>query len=175
MKTAMDPDSTPSYMCVCVNIYIYIYIYIHSCVQNNSSVFKKASKAQNPYNNFYFNTHKCIGNIAHSILNQDMKKNFANLLLLYRKWKKRNIKLFKKNSSVCIFLYKVKHFLKWRDIRPSMVTHTQNLCSAFNPSKVHTQLWTHTHTHTVAPPPPLIRHGISDVSAGPVVQGTTRC
>ncbi len=75
------------YVCVCEYIYIYIYIYIytHSCVQNNSSVFKKASKAQNPYNNFYFNTHKCIGNIAHSILNQDMKKNFANLLLLYRK------------------------------------------------------------------------------------------
>ncbi len=24
----------------------------YSCVQNNSSVFKKASKAQNPYNNF---------------------------------------------------------------------------------------------------------------------------
>ncbi len=83
-----------------------------------------------------------------------MKKNFANLLLLYRKWKKRDGKLFKKNSSVCIFLYKVKHFLKWRDIRPSMVTHTQNLCSAFNPSKVHTQLWTHTHTQ-LPPPPPI--------------------
>ncbi len=27
-----------------------------------------------------------------------------------------------------------------------MVTHTLNLCSAFNPSKVHTH--THTHTHT---------------------------
>ncbi len=68
---------------------------IYSCVQNNSSVFKKASKAQNPYN-FYFNTHKCIGNIAHFILNQNMKKIFANLLLLYRKWRKRNIRLFKK-------------------------------------------------------------------------------
>ncbi len=32
---------------------------------------------------------------------------------------------------------------KWSDIRPSMVTHTRNLCSAINPSKVHT------HTHTV--------------------------
>ncbi len=39
--------------------------YLYNCVQNNSSVFKKASKAQNPYINFYFNTHKCIGNIAH--------------------------------------------------------------------------------------------------------------
>ncbi len=30
-----------------------------------------------------------------------------------------------------------------RDIRPSMVTHTRNLCSAFNPC-AHTQQWTHT-------------------------------
>ncbi len=31
-----------------------------------------------------------------------------------------------------------------------MVTHTQNLCSAFNPSKcTHTVVNTHTHTHTV--------------------------
>ncbi len=58
---------------------------MHSCVQNNSSVFKKASKAQNPYNNFYFNTHKCIVNIAHSILNHNMKNNVVYLLLLYRK------------------------------------------------------------------------------------------
>ncbi len=36
---------------------------------------------------------------------------------------------------------------KWRDIRPSMVTHTRNLCSAFNPSKVHTHSSEHTHTH----------------------------
>ncbi len=34
----------------------------------------------------------------------------------------------------------------WRDIRPSM-THTRNLCSAFNPSKVHTHSSEHTHTH----------------------------
>ncbi len=40
---------------------------------------------------------------------------------------------------------------KWRDIRPSKVTHTLNSCSAFNPSKVHTTPpWTHTQqcTHT---------------------------
>ena len=30
-----------------------------------------------------------------------------------------------------------------------MVTHTQNSCSAFNPSKVHTYSSEHTHTHTV--------------------------
>ncbi len=29
-----------------------------------------------------------------------------------------------------------------------MVTHTRNLCSAFNPSKVHTHSSEHTHTHT---------------------------
>ncbi len=33
---------------------------------------------------------------------------------------------------------------KWRDIRPSMVTHTRNLCSAFDPSKVHTHSSEHT-------------------------------
>ncbi len=34
---------------------------------------------------------------------------------------------------------------KWRDIWPSMVTHTRNLCSAFNPSKVHIHSSEHTH------------------------------
>ncbi len=32
---------------------------------------------------------------------------------------------------------------KWSDVWPIIVTHTRNLCSAFNPSK-----WTHIHTHT---------------------------
>ncbi len=31
---------------------------------------------------------------------------------------------------------------------PSKVAHTLNLCSAFNPSKVHTHSSEHTHTHT---------------------------
>ncbi len=39
---------------------------------------------------------------------------------------------------------RVKKKLKWRDMWPSIVTHTRNLCSAFNSSKVHTQQWTHT-------------------------------
>ncbi len=30
-----------------------------------------------------------------------------------------------------------------------MVTYTRNLCSAINPSKVHTHSSEHTHTHTV--------------------------
>ncbi len=34
---------------------------------------------------------------------------------------------------------------KWRDIRPSLVTHTRNLCSAFNPFKLHTHSSEHTH------------------------------
>ncbi len=40
---------------------------------------------------------------------------------------------------------------KWSDIRPSMVTHTLNSCSAFNPSKVHTQSSEHTHTLNTHP------------------------
>ncbi len=36
---------------------------------------------------------------------------------------------------------------KWSDIWPSFLTHTQNLCSAFHPSKcTHTQQWTHTRS-----------------------------
>ncbi len=42
--------------------------------------------------------------------------------------------------------YTHTHQWKWRDIRPRMVTHTRNLCSAFNPSKVHTHSSEHTHT-----------------------------
>ncbi len=40
--------------------------------------------------------------------------------------------------------------VKWSesDIRRSMVTHTRNLCSAFNPSNVHTHSSEHTHTHS---------------------------
>ncbi len=40
---------------------------------------------------------------------------------------------------------------KWRDIRPSMVTHTRNLCSAINPSKVHTHSSEHTYTVNTHP------------------------
>ncbi len=53
--------------------------------------------------------------------------------------KQRNMQ----NSVWEIIKVKVK---KWRDIRPSMVTHTLNSCSAFNPSKVHTHSSEHTHT-----------------------------
>ncbi len=38
--------------------------------------------------------------------------------------------------------YMPYNYIYWLDILPSMVTHTQNSCSAFNPS-AHTQQWTH--------------------------------
>ncbi len=50
--------------------------------------------------------------------------------------------------SICLpYLWK----WKWSDIRPSMVTHTRNLCSAFDPSKVHTHSSEHTHTVNTHP------------------------
>ncbi len=47
------------------------------------------------------------------------------------------------HACVCIYIYIIND-VTWRDIRPSMVTHTRNLCSAFNPSKVHTHSSEHT-------------------------------
>ncbi len=60
-----------------------------------------------------------------------------------------------KNSNIVKYYYNLKylfslhlnvlnHFFLWRDIQPSMVTHTLNSCSAFNPSKVHTHNSEHT-------------------------------
>ncbi len=65
----------------------------------------------------------------------------------------------------------------WRDIRPSMVTHTWNTCSAFNPSKVHThtQQWTHTpwtHTRSSGQPFMLRRPG-SNWGFGSLLKGTS--
>ncbi len=39
--------------------------------------------------------------------------------------------------------YSMNEWIKWSDVWPSMVTHTWNLCSAFNPSKC-------THTRSKA-------------------------
>ena len=73
------------------------------------------SKAQNPNNNFYFNTQKCIGNTAHSIQDQNMKKNGSNLLLLYRKWRKGNIRLFKKIAVSAFFFTKSNIYcINWK-------------------------------------------------------------
>ncbi len=60
-----------------------------------------------------------------------------------------------------------------------MVTHTQNLCSAFNPSKcTHTVVNTHTHTHTVNTHPKqwaaiLLRHLGSSWGFGVLLKGLT--
>jgi len=46
------------------------------------------------------------------------------------------------------FIFVATLYIKIKDIRPSMVTHTLNSCSSINPSKVHTHSSEHTHTHT---------------------------
>ncbi len=59
---------------------------------------------------------------------------------------------------------------KWRDIRPSMVTHTRNLCSAFNPSIVHTHSSEHTHTVNTHP-----EQWVAIYAAAPGEQLGVRC
>ncbi len=54
---------------------------------------------------------------------------------------------------------------KWSDIRPSMVTHTRNLCSAFDPSKC-------THTRSSGQPFLLQRPG-SSWGFGALLKGTS--
>ncbi len=54
---------------------------------------------------------------------------------------KTEIKMVSKTYGIFCFT----SFLKWSDMWPSMVTHTLNSCSAFNPSKyTHTAVNTHT-------------------------------
>ncbi len=66
-------------------------------------------------------------------------------------------------------------YLKWHDIQPSMVIHTQNLCSAFNPSKVHTHRSEHTHTHTHTPWTHTRSSGQPFYAAAPGEQLGVRC
>ncbi len=60
---------------------------------------------------------------------------------------------------------------------PSMVTHTRNLCSAFNPSKVHTHSSEHTHTpwtHTRSSGQPfMLRRPGSSWGFGALFKGTS--
>ncbi len=66
----------------------------------------------------------------------------------YVPWGKAIIALKKKRVGFTVY----NAFLKWCDIRPNMVTHTLNSCSAFNPSKcTHTAVNTHTHTVNTHP------------------------
>ncbi len=66
---------------------------------------------------------------------------------------------------------------KWRDIRSSMVTHTRKLCSAINPSKVHTHSSEHTHTpwtHTRSSGQPfMLRRPGSSWGFGALLKGTS--
>ncbi len=54
-------------------------------------------------------------------------------------------------ENVYTFLLHTRKRKEGKDMRPIMVSHTWNLCSAFNPSKcTHThssEKWTNTHTH----------------------------
>ncbi len=59
---------------------------------------------------------------------------------------KRGMQLSEENTTNTTRIAK-----KSRDILPSMVTHTRNLCSAINPSKVHTHSSEHTHTVNTHP------------------------
>ncbi len=61
------------------------------------------------------------------------------------------------------------------DVWPSMVTHTQNSCSAFNPSKVHTHSSEHTHTVNTHPEQWafMLRHPGSSWGFGALLKGTS--
>ncbi len=99
------------------------------------------------------------------------KCKYNNILLLYLYTTNKKNKLISTNNSFlcgkqccitvfCAYLH--MHIIKWRDIRPSMVTHTRNMCSAIIPSKVHTHSSGHTHTpwtHTRSSGQPfMLRH-----------------
>ncbi len=56
-----------------------------------------------------------------------------------------------KGNTWSVTIGRLLYMSKWRDIRPRMVTHTRNLCSAFNPSNVHTHSSEHTHTVNIHP------------------------
>ncbi len=63
---------------------------------------------------------------------------------------------------------------KWRDIRPSKVTHTLNPGSAFTHPSAHTQQWTHTPwTHTQSSGQPVLQHPGSSWVFGVLLKGTS--
>ncbi len=63
-----------------------------------------------------------------------------------------------------------KHMWKWRDIRPSMVTHTLNLCFAYTHLSAHTQQWTHTRS---SGQPFMLRCSGSSWGFGALLKGTS--
>ncbi len=66
-------------------------------------------------------------------------------------------------------------WVKWSDVWPSMVTHTWNLCSAFNPSKcTHTVVNTHTlWTHTRSSGQPMLQRPGSNWGFSALLKGLT--
>ncbi len=90
----------------------------------------------------------------------------------YVPWGKAIIALKKKRVGFTVY----NAFLKWCDIRPNMVTHTRNSCSAFNPSKcTHTAVNTHTHTHTHREHTPGAVGSVLCCSARGAVGGSVPC
>ncbi len=83
-----------------------------------------------------------------------MLKTFRRLWRCYKTYNKNRVRGFfqqhqrnimGKIGSFCVeFIENEKVKVTW----PSMVTHTQNLCSAFNPSKCTHTHTVNTHTHT---------------------------
>ncbi len=64
--------------------------------------------------------------------------NYNIITVLYANFGDIRLKSFP--YDLFYFSYKNTHSFFWSDVWPSMVTHTQNVCSAFNPSKcTHTQ------------------------------------
>ncbi len=59
--------------------------------------------------------------------------------------------MFLHHLNVTVAQKSVTNYMTWRDMWPSMVTHTRNLCSAINPSKVQTHSSEHTHTVNTHP------------------------
>ncbi len=86
--------------------------------------------------------------------------NFVPIcMLLFCLWKTKGVvsfptlfctDTFNCDCQVFFLFHRINNSMHiWRDIQPSTVTHTQNLCSAINPSKVHTHTAVNTHTHTL--------------------------
>ncbi len=114
-----------------------------------------------------------------AVKNQDFFRKYPSLtmpLLLFS---------YNRKAKICNWeqLYweflKMQSEVKWSDIRPSMVTHTRNLCSAFDPSKVHTHSSEHTHTHTLwthtrsSGQPFMLRRPGSSWGFGALLKGTS--
>ncbi len=96
------------------------WLIVINCIQNKSFCVYNICVCTVYIYYVYINTHTCM---------YIFKQNMLCLYVKYIIWK-----------------WKVKVKVTWHDMWPSMVTHTQNLCSAFNPSKCTHTPWTHTRS-----------------------------